>query len=55
MTFWDDKQILLTGGAGFLGSHIVEQLQERGVKKKQLYVPRSRDLDLRNGRTASKQ
>ncbi|MGA2121763.1 MAG: GDP-L-fucose synthase [Methanoregula sp.] len=47
MTFWDNKQILLTGGAGFLGSHIVEQLQQRDVRKEQLYIPRSRDLDLR--------
>jgi len=47
MTFWDNKQILLTGGAGFLGSHIVEQLKERGVRKDQLDIPRSRDLDLR--------
>jgi GDP-L-fucose synthase len=47
MTFWDNKQILLTGGAGFLGSHIAEQLAERGVRKDQLDIPRSRDLDLR--------
>ena len=47
MTFWDDKQILLTGGAGFLGSHIIEQLVGRGVHKGQLSVPRSRELDLR--------
>lgn len=47
MTFWENKQILLTGGTGFLGFHIVEQLAERGVQKDHMYIPRSKDLDLR--------
>ncbi|MGV8129882.1 MAG: GDP-L-fucose synthase family protein [Methanolinea sp.] len=47
MNFWQDKQILITGGAGFLGSAIQEQLSSVGVIKEQLTIPRSRDLDLR--------
>ncbi|MFA7303530.1 MAG: GDP-L-fucose synthase [Methanoregula sp.] len=47
MTFWNSQSILLTGGAGFLGSHIVDELHARGVSDDQVYIPRSRDLDLR--------
>ena len=48
MGFWDGKRVVLTGGAGFLGSAIVEKLvKERGVGRDQLLIPRSRDTDLR--------
>ncbi len=42
-----DKKFLITGGAGFLGSFIVDKLVENGVDKKNIRIPRSRDCDLR--------
>jgi len=47
MTFWEGKRVLVTGGAGFLGSKVIARLREAGVAKEDLSVPRSRDLDLR--------
>ena len=43
-----DKTIVVTGGAGFLGSFVVEELLHRGWKKENIFVPRSREFDLRN-------
>ena len=48
INFWKDKKILITGGAGFLGTNITKNLiHKRGVLKSQLIIPRSQNLDLR--------
>ena len=39
-----NKRILVTGGAGFLGHHVVEKLKSRGVAD--VFVPRSSEYDL---------
>lgn len=44
MSFWEDKRVIVTGGAGFLGSYVVEKLKERGCKN--IFIPVVEDYNL---------
>jgi GDP-L-fucose synthase len=48
MSFWTGKKVVVTGGAGFLGSHVVEELKEKNCKS--VFIPRSKDYDLTDER-----
>jgi GDP-L-fucose synthase len=51
MVFETNSKILVTGGAGFLGSNVVETLIQHGVKRENILIPRSAQHDLRKWET----
>ena len=42
--YWKGKTVVVTGGAGFLGSFVCERLRARGVKE--IVIPRRKETDL---------
>lgn len=44
--FFEDRRVVVTGGAGFLGSYVTEGLRKRGCKN--ILVPKIEDYDLVN-------
>jgi GDP-L-fucose synthase len=41
--FWANKRVVVTGGAGFLGSFVTEKLRQRGAKD--VFIPKIEDFD----------
>ena len=45
MSFWKDKRVTVTGGAGFLGSYLIAKLKQAGCRE--IFIPRREQYDLR--------
>jgi len=45
MKFWENRRVIVTGGAGFLGQSVVALLKKRGCPN--IFIPRSKKYDLR--------
>jgi GDP-L-fucose synthase len=43
-TFWSNKRICVTGGAGFLGYHLIEKLKARGAAN--IFIPKIENYNL---------
>lgn len=50
--FWQNQAVIVTGGAGFLGRHVVEELQAKAAGS--VIIPRSARYDLREAADVSR-
>ena len=50
--FWSSARVLVTGGSGFLGQHVLARLRSTGCQT--VFAPRSYEVDLRDARAVTR-